>query len=365
MSSSSEHQHVLVSFIIPLLNERDTLRQMRDQIALQMERLSIDRYEVIFINDGSTDGSTELLDELHAEDPHVHVIHFRRNFGKADALDAGFTHSRGDVIITMDADLQDDPTEIPAFLAKLDEGYDLVSGWKKVRHDPFTKTLPSKLFNMTLSAVSGLRLHDFNCGFKAYRREAAKAIDVYGELHRYIPVLVHWRGFRVTEIPVQHHPRRYGSSKYGIERVLRGFFDCLTIILLTRYESRPLHLFGSVGVGVGGIGVALLLYLTILWFDGEAIGHRPLLNLGVLLLLVGIQLMSTGLVTEMLTRQNNHQRKNYTIRQVRIGGVEAAPRRKLLSKEAMGRLEQEPRQDAGAKQEAAVASAAAVAVSEP
>lgn len=326
----AETTEPLVSFIIPLLNEQDSLRTLHARIGEQMRVLKIEHYELIFINDGSTDDSEAILNALHAEDACVSVIHFRRNFGKAAALDAGFNQSRGDVIITMDADLQDDPAEISAFLAKLDEGYDMVSGWKKVRHDPLSKTLPSKLFNLTLSLVSGLRLHDFNCGFKAYRREAAQAIDVYGELHRYIPILVHWRGFRVTEIPVQHHPRRHGTSKYGIERILRGLFDCLTIILLTRYESRPLHLFGAVGLGVGSTGGSILLYLTILWFQGEAIGGRPLLFLGVLLMLVGMQLMSTGLVTEMLTRQNNQMRKVYTIRQLRAAGQEAKPARRLL-----------------------------------
>lgn len=325
-----QNAEVLISFIIPLLDEAETLPLLRDRIAEQMRQLEIDAYEIVFVNDGSRDGSDKVLDQLHREDPRVQVIHFRRNFGKAAALDAGFNHSHGQVVITMDADLQDDPGEIRHFLAKLDEGYDLVSGWKRVRHDPISKTLPSKLFNLTLSLISGLHLHDFNCGFKAYRREAALAIDVYGDLHRYIPILVHWRGFRVTEIPVKHHPRRFGHSKYGVERILRGFFDCLTIILLTRYESRPLHLFGAAGVAVGSLGVAILAYLTTLWFWGDSIGQRPLLTLGVLLVLMGAQIGSAGLVAEMLTRQNAQMRKVYSIRQVRLPGVPFEERPALL-----------------------------------
>ena len=348
-----EDARPLVSFIIPLLDEALTIGDLRDQIAAEMARLAVERYEIVFVDDGSTDGSSELLDRLHGEDARVSVIHFRRNFGKAAAIDAGFSHSRGRIIFTMDADLQDDPGEIGHFLARLDEGYDLVNGWKRVRHDPITKTLPSKLFNMTLSSISGLALHDFNCGFKAYRREAASAIDVYGELHRYIPILVHWKGFRVTEIEVRHHPRRFGRSKYGIERILRGFFDCLTIILLTRYESRPLHLFGNVGVMMGAFGGALLSYLTAVWFLGGSIGQRPLLILGVLLVLVGVQLVSAGLVAEMLTRQNNQLRKNYMIGSVRSAGEAAPERRGLLPQEVRSRLAGVIQQESAAPAEAA------------
>ncbi len=327
MAGESPGPRPLVSFIVPLLDEAETLRELRDRIGAQMQALAIDRYEIVFVNDGSKDGSAEILDAMQAEDARVGVVHFRRNFGKAAAIDAGFCHSRGEVVFTMDADLQDDPDEIGGFLAKLDEGFDLVNGWKRVRHDPLSKTVPSRLFNLTLSAISGLSLHDFNCGFKAYRREAALAIDVYGDLHRYIPILVHWRGFRVAELPVRHHPRRFGTSKYGIERILRGFFDCLTIVLLTRYESRPLHLFGSAGAVLGSFGVAILGYLTALWFMGSSIGQRPLLILGVLLVLVGVQLVSAGLVAEMLTRQNQQMRKDYAIREIRAPGaaVEATP----------------------------------------
>ena len=309
-----------VSIIIPLLNEEGSLEDLHARITAQMRDLAIDAYEIVFVNDGSTDQSEAVLRGLHARDRHVHVIHFRRNFGKAAAIDAGFRHSSGVTVITMDADLQDDPAEIGAMLDVLDSGFDLVSGWKKTRHDPWTKTIPSRLFNLTLRRLSGLHLHDFNCGFKAYRREAAMAINVYGELHRYIPVLVHWKGFRVTEIAVQHHPRLHGTTKYGVERILKGFLDCLTVLLLTRFASRPLHLFGTVGAGIGSIGVVILAYLSTLWVvANESIGDRPILLIGVMLMLVGVQLVSAGLVAEMVTRQDSAARRDYSIREVQEG----------------------------------------------
>lgn len=309
-----------VSIIIPLLNEEGSLRELHARITEEMRALEIGRYEIVFVNDGSNDGSEPILRELHGEDRRVHVIHFRRNFGKAAAIDAGFRHSRGGTVITMDADLQDDPAEIGKLLDALDQGADLVSGWKKKRRDPLTKTIPSKLFNWTLRWLSGLHLHDFNCGFKAYRREAAMNINVYGELHRYIPVLVHWKGFRVTEVAVRHHPRVHGTTKYGIERILKGFLDCLTVLLLTRFASRPLHLFGTVGAGIGSIGVAILAYLSVLWvFWSESIGDRPILLIGIMLMLVGVQLVSAGLVAEMLTRQDTEARRDYAIREVQEG----------------------------------------------
>jgi glycosyltransferase involved in cell wall biosynthesis len=244
----------------------------------------------------------------------VGVVHFRRNFGKAAALDAGFRRARGQIIFTMDADLQDDPNEIPNFLAKLEEGNDVVSGWKKKRNDPLGKTLPSKLFNFTVSRASGLRLKDFNCGFKAYRSEAVQGLGLYGELHRYIPVLVHFRGFRVAEIAVVHHPRTSGSSKYGVERLVKGFFDLLTVLLITRYRTRPLHLFGGVGLVFALIGFSCLAYLTVIWFLGHRIGTRPLLSFGVLMVLVGVQLVSTGLLGEMISSTQVGVQPHYEIR---------------------------------------------------
>jgi glycosyltransferase involved in cell wall biosynthesis len=230
-------------------------------------------------------------------------------------LTVGFAEARGAIVITMDADLQDDPQEIPSLLNKLAEGFDLVSGWKYPRRDPLTKTLPSKLFNWATSRLSGVRLHDFNCGFKAYRREVVKEIRFYGDLYRYIPVLAHWQGFRVTEVPVRHHPRQFGQSKYGISRFLRGFFDLITILYLTQYIHRPLHLFGGVGLLSLGTGTMINLYLTVLWFLGERpIGNRPLLTLGVLLMIIGVQFIFFGLLAEMLTSVSNKGVEDYSIR---------------------------------------------------
>ena len=303
-----------VSLVIPVLNEQDSLLELYRRIAEVIQKNRLD-CEIIFINDGSTDDSPLILNELARNDARVGVIHFRRNFGKAAALDAGFKEARGRAIITMDADLQDDSKEIPRFLAKLDEGYDLVSGWKKKRNDPLNKTLPSKLFNRTVSLVSGLKLHDFNCGFKAYRREALKGLNLYGEMHRFIPVLLHWSGFKIAEIPVEHHSRRFGRSKYGLGRLVKGFFDLLTVVLLTRFVSRPLHLFGGVGLVFGLLGTFILLYLSALWFLGQGpIGSRPLLFLGLLLTMVGVQFVCTGLVAELMARREQERQSNYVIR---------------------------------------------------
>ena len=304
-----------ISVVIPLFNEEDSLVELHAKLTEVLRGVG-KRYEILFVNDGSRDKSAEILDELALQDPAVGVIHFRRNFGKAAGLDAGFKHARGKIIFTMDADLQDDPKEIPRFLEKLDEGYDLVSGWKKKRHDPLGKTLPSKLFNFTVSRVSGLQLNDFNCGFKAYRRETIEGVDLYGELHRYVPVLVFWRGFRVTQIAVQHHARKHGHSKYGVERMVKGFFDLLTVLLITKFRSRPLHLFGLVGLLFSVLGVGCLAYLAILWFLGMGpIGNRPLMTLGFLLVVVGLQLVSTGMLGEMINN-NGPKEQNYVIRSI-------------------------------------------------
>ena len=227
-----------LSLVIPLLNEEESLRPLMEQIRGVLA--TQDRtYEVIFIDDGSTDGSIAVLEDLHNTYPEVKVIQFRRNFGKAAAYTAGFQRARGTYIITMDADLQDDPAEIPNLLAKIEEGYDLVSGWKKKRFDPLGKTLPSKFFNWVTGFVSGIDIHDFNCGLKIYRSEVTKDIRVLGELHRYIPVLAHMEGYRIGEIPVQHHPRQYGVTKYGWGRLLKGFLDLLTVMYIGKYMGRP------------------------------------------------------------------------------------------------------------------------------
>jgi glycosyltransferase involved in cell wall biosynthesis len=303
-----------VSIVIPVYNEAESLQPLYQGLVSVLDALGRP-YELLFIDDGSTDGSFDLLAELHAQDPRLQVIQFRRNFGKAAALTAGFAEARGAVIVTMDADLQDDPQEMPALLNKLAEGFDLVSGWKHPRRDPPTKTLPSKLFNWATSRLSGIWLHDFNCGFKAYRREVVQEIRFYGDLYRYIPVLAHWRGFRVTEVAVRHHPRRFGRSKFGASRFLRGFFDLITILFLTQYIRRPLHLFGWVGLLSLGVGTVINLYLTVLWFLGDRpIGDRPLLTLGVLLMIMGVQFVSFGLLAEMLASVSGRGVEDYSIR---------------------------------------------------
>lgn len=305
-----------ISVVIPLFNEEGSIVELHAKLTDVLRDIG-KNYEIVFVNDGSNDGSAEILDALAHKDEAVGVIHFRRNFGKAAALDAGFKNTSGQIIFTMDADLQDDPREIPHFLNKLEEGYDLVSGWKKKRHDPIGKTLPSKLFNFTVSRVSGLTLKDFNCGFKAYRRETIEGLDLYGELHRYVPVLVFWRGFRVTQIAVQHHARKHGSSKYGVERMVKGFFDLLTVMLITKFRSRPLHLFGLVGLVFSLIGGIFLIYLAALWFLGLGpIGNRPLMTLGFLLVVVGLQLVSTGMLGEMINHNGPNER-HYVIRDIR------------------------------------------------
>jgi len=305
-----------ISIVVPFLDEEGSLEALHAKLTEVLAAVGR-TYEILLVDDGSRDRSSSIADALADRDPRVGVIHFRRNFGKAAALDAGFKRARGNIVFTMDADLQDDPAEIPHFLAKLDEGYDLVSGWKQKRRDPLGKTLPSKVFNLVVSQTSGVKLKDFNCGFKAYRAEAVQGLELYGELHRYVPVLVHFRGFRVTQIPVLHHPRKTGVSKYGVERMVRGFFDLLTILLITRYRARPLHLFGGVGLALAFLGFVCLAYLTIIWLQGHGIGTRPLLTLGVLLMLVGIQLISTGLLGEMIGSTQMRDKPLYVVRDER------------------------------------------------
>jgi glycosyltransferase involved in cell wall biosynthesis len=296
----------MVSVVVPLYNEERSLRELHAEIAAELEALG-QSYEVIFVDDGSTDGSHDVLTQLHQESTNVVVVHLRRNFGKAAALQAGFLEARGDTIVTIDADLQDDPSEIRGLLAKLEEGFDLVSGWKTRRNDPWTRRFLSRIFNWAIKIVSGVKLHDVNCGLKAYRAEVLKGVRIYGELHRFIPVLAAYRGFRVAEIPVNHRPRQHGRSRYGPERYFRGFFDLLSVTFMGRYRHRPLHLFGGVGLLMGALGFVILLYLSVLWLSGEGIGHRPLLTLGVLLIVVGIQLVSLGLLSELVTSHHEER----------------------------------------------------------
>jgi len=291
-----------ISIVIPLCNEAATLKPLFEQLADTMEAHALGSFEVIFIDDGSTDESWPTLETLKAAHPEqVVALRFRRNHGKAAALSAGFAQAKGDIIVTMDADLQDEPAEIPNFLAKLDEGYDCVSGWKKLRQDPLGKTLPSRFFNAATRAASGVQIHDFNCGFKAYRAEAVHSIELYGELHRYIPVLLAAEGFTTAEIPVEHHRRTHGVSKYGWKRLFKGALDLITVVVLTRYLKRPGHFFGGLGLLSGMLGFLILASLTIEKFVfGHSIGQRPLLLLGVLLIILGVQLVSTGLIGEMI-----------------------------------------------------------------
>lgn len=295
-----------VSLVIPLLNEAESLKELVKRIDEQFLRLPEYDYDILFIDDGSTDDSFQIIRQIATENQHVHAIRFRRNCGKSAALAIGFAEVQGEIVMTMDADLQDDPAEIPNLLAKLNEGYDLVSGWKKKRYDPFHKTLPSLLFNSVTSLAAGIKLHDFNCGLKIYRRDVVKTLKVYGEMHRYLPALAFWEGFRVTEIPVHHHPRKYGYSKFGFSRFFKGFLDLLTVMFITRYIKRPLHLFGTMGTLFALAGFIMDLYLSIEWALGRtSLSNRPLAMFGVALIIVGVQLISIGLIGELIVKNSN------------------------------------------------------------
>ena len=296
----------MISVVIPVHDEERSVALLYDELSAAFAGDSR-TWEAVFVDDGSSDGTIAALTRLHGANDNVRVVRLRRNFGKAAALDAGFGEATGDVVVTIDGDLQDDPSEIPRLLAKLDEGYDLVSGWKTKRRDPLTRRIPSRIFNTVAGKVSGVHLHDLNCGLKAYRAEVVEGMQLYGELHRYIPVLAHYRGYRVTELPVNHRPREHGRSNYGVERYVRGFLDLLTVTFMGRYRHRPLHLFGGLGLLAGTMGFAILVYLTIVKLAGHAIGQRPLLTLGVLLIVVGIQLLSLGLLSELITSHHEER----------------------------------------------------------
>lgn len=293
--------HRMVSVVVPVFDERDSLQELADELLPVMRRLGAP-FEVIFVDDGSRDGGDQVLAALARDHESIRVVRLRSNFGKGAALTAGFREARGDVVITIDADLQDDPAEIPRLLAALDEGADLVSGWKQKRNDPWSKTMPSRVFNGVARRVSGVELHDLNCGFKAYRADVVRALAIPGEMYRFIPVIAASEGFRVAEVPVNHRSRRHGRSKYGFERYLRGLLDLITISFVGRYRHRPMHFFGGMGLLLFAAGFAISLYLTIAKILGQAIGDRPLLILGVLLIVVGIQLFTIGLVSELIQR---------------------------------------------------------------
>jgi glycosyltransferase involved in cell wall biosynthesis len=296
----------VISVVIPVHDEERSVALLLDELGSALEPLGRP-WEAVFVDDGSTDGTFSALTRLHAAADNVKVVRLRRNFGKAAALQAGFEAAEGEIVVTIDGDLQDDPAEIPRLLAKLDEGFDLVSGWKTRRRDPLSRRVPSRIFNGVTGRLSGLRLHDLNCGLKAYRAEVLRGLRIYGELHRFIPVLAHYRGFRVAELPVNHRPREHGRSRYGMERYLRGFLDLLTVTFMGRYRHRPLHLFGGLGLAMGGVGSVVLAYLAVLKLGGAAIGHRPLLTLGVLLVVVGMQFLSLGLLSELITSHHEER----------------------------------------------------------
>ncbi len=291
-----------VSVVIPLYNEEQSLMPLSLAIRDALDRMR-SAYEVIFVDDGSTDNSLKVLREIHRKNRRYKFISFRRNYGKSAALSVGFRQAVGKIVVTMDADLQDDPNEIPRLIEKLETGYDLVNGWKKKRHDPISKTIPSKLFNFTTSLLTGIKLRDFNSGLKAYKREVIQDMKVYGEMHRFLPVLAHWAGYKVTEIPVTHHPRKFGKTKFGISRFWHGLLDLVTVLFTTRYSKRPLHFFGVLGLVTFLAGFIIDLEIVIEKLVGQtAISNRPLFIVGVLFIIVGIQFVSIGLLGEMITR---------------------------------------------------------------
>lgn len=303
-----------ISIVVPVYEEEASLQALATQIRAVCEGSGY-TFEVWLIDDGSRDESWAVIEGLHEVDERFIGLRFRRNFGKSAALAAGFEQARGTYVVTMDADLQDDPAEIPNLVAALEAGNDLVSGWKKHRQDPLGKTIPSRFFNFITRIVSGIPLHDFNCGLKAYRREVVKSVRVYGELHRYIPLLAKWEGYdRIAEIPVHHRPREHGRTKFGLERYIRGFLDLISITFLSRFTARPMHFFGTLGTlaFVGGFLISLWLSIDKLVY-GSPLGDRPLLLLGVLLIMVGVQLFCTGLIADLMLRRRMEELPAYQI----------------------------------------------------
>ena len=296
-----------VSVVVPVFNERESIGPLIDELLPVLDALGVPT-EVVVVDDGSTDGTRAILEVLVDHHPSVRAVFLRRNFGKGAALMAGFREATSEVIVTIDGDLQDDPAEIPRLVAGIEEGADLVSGWKADRRDPWSKRAASKVFNAVTARVSGLALRDLNCGFKAYRREVVESLALTGDLYRYIPVLAATEGFKVQEVAVNHRPRRFGKSKYGLERYVRGLLDLVTIVFIGRFRNRPMHLFGGLGLVFALLGTAISTYMALLKFTGHAIGTRPLLLLGVLLIVVGIQLMTIGLLSELV--QRNHLRRS-------------------------------------------------------
>lgn len=317
MVSTEQPETLDISVLVPVLNEEESVAELVQRLKTVLTELE-KSFEIVFVDDGSSDGTVERVREEHDRDNRIKLVRLRRNFGKAAAISAGVEHSCGDLVVTIDGDLQDLPEEIPRFLEKLEgEDLDLVSGWKQNRQDPIMKTLPSKLFNSVTRSLAQVDLHDFNCGFKLYRREVLEQISIYGELHRYIPVLASRQGFRIGEVPVGHERRRHGSSKYGWDRFYKGLLDLITVLFITKYTRRPLHLFGGIGLLAMGAGFGINLYLAVLWtFFGQTLSNRPLLLLGVLLMVLGLQVLTTGLLGEMVTFKNFRRRDSYSVKEL-------------------------------------------------
>ena len=317
--SVSPEQAVAISVVVPVMNEEQNVRPLYEKLSAQLNGLG-QNYEVIFVDDGSTDKTFAELKTLHADNPGiVRVIRFRRNFGKTPALVAGFSRCHGEIVFTMDGDLQDDPQEIPRFLEKLDEGYDLVSGWKYPRLDPISKTFPSRVFNGLVSTMTGVHLHDINNGFKAYRREVIEDshLKLYGEFHRFVPVMAHWRGFSVTEIKVHHHPRQYGVSKFGARRFARGLIDLMNVLFLTTFLRTPLRFFAPLGFWTFLLGVLVDGFVVVrsYLFTHDPIRNHPLLFVGILLMIFGVNFILTGLQSEMIRHYAFRSDEEYSIRQ--------------------------------------------------
>jgi len=310
-----------LSIVVPLFNERESLPELLEQLSAAMGEKELHAlfqepfaFEIIMVDDGSTDDSRTLISRMIPSRPELRLISFQKNFGKTAALSAGFMAATGDYVCTIDADMQDDPFAMKEMIKKLQEGYDLVSGWKQQRKDPLSKTIPSKLFNGVTRLFTGITLHDFNCGLKVYRKEVTQRLELHGDMHRYIPVLVHWMGFRIAEQPVTHHPRKFGSTKYGSSRFFSGLFDFLSVLFITRYVRRPMHFFGMAGLTSFLFGFLISLYVTLeKILLHKPVSNRPILFLGILLLILGVQLFSTGLLGEMLSTSSS-RRSAFTIR---------------------------------------------------
>ena len=306
-----------VSIVIPVMNEEPNVKPMYEKTVKVLRALKKD-YEIIYVDDGSTDNTFEEIKKLNKADKNVKAIRFRRNFGKAAGLSSGFEYASGNIVITMDGDLQDEPGEMPKFLELIDKGYDMVTGWKVTKHRESAlglRKLPSLMFNSLAKRLTGLKIHDFNCPFKAYRNEVVKDLVLYGEMHRYIPALVHWKGYKIAEVKVLNYPRKFGKTKYGTKRILKGLLDLVTVKFLSSYQNRPLHLFGFLGIASGLLGGIAGLYLFTQWIQGISIGSRPLLMLAVLLVVLGMQFGSIGLLGEMMTLSNETTRHSYSIRE--------------------------------------------------